>query len=134
MAVTSPVTRTSTTQVAAVAQGSTATTPVARAPFAGVVSSVAAILSAALTGANTNTRKLSLINKKQDGSGSTVVATLQFNSGTNAVAFDETALTLSGTAANLNVAAGDVLALESAAVGTGIADPGGLVAITINRA
>src|SRR5690349_15951228 len=83
----------------------------------------------AITGANTNTRSVSLVNKGQAGAGTTVIATLQFNSGVNTVAADEKTITLSGTAADLVVVAGDVLQWQSAAVGTGIADPGGLVTI-----
>jgi len=119
---------------AAVAQASSAGIAVAVAPFDGTVTGVTYAASVAITGAATNTRKLTLYNRKQDGTGTTVVATLQFNSGTNAAAYDETAITLSGTAANLAVAAGDVLAWQSDSVGTGLADPGGLVTITLSRA
>jgi hypothetical protein len=38
---------------------------------------------AAITGANTNTRTISLVNKGQDGTGTTVVATLALTSGVN---------------------------------------------------
>lgn len=119
--------------VAAVAQATSTGVPVAVVAAAGTVDGVTYTPTATITGAATNTRKVSLINKGQSGAGSTVVATLQFNSGTNATGYDETAITLSGTAANLNVAAGDVLAWQSDSVGTGLADPGGLVAITFGR-
>ena len=105
----------------------------AEAPFAGTVTGVTYTPDAAITGANTNTRRVALLNKGDDGSGTTIVAELQFNSGVDAVAGDEEAITLSATAANLDVAAGDVLAWESEAVGTGLADPGGLVQVTISR-
>lgn len=104
-----------------------------RAPFDGTVTSVTYVPVAAITGANTNTRAVSLVNHLQDGSGSTSIASLQFNSGVNAAAFDEKDVTLSGTAANLNVAAGDILEGKSAAVGTGLADPGGTLFVTIAR-
>jgi hypothetical protein len=83
----------------------------------------------AITGANTNTRSVSLVNKGQAGVGTTVIATLQFNSGVNTVAADEKTITLSSTAADLVVASGDVLQWQSTAVGTGIADPGGMVVV-----
>jgi hypothetical protein len=52
--------------------------------------------------------------------------------GVNAVAFDEKAITLSATASDLVVAAGDVLVWVSTAVGgTGLADPGGQVQVEI---
>lgn len=98
-------------------------------PRASVVVSASYTPDAAITGANTNTRLVRVVNRGQAGTGTTVVASLQFNAGVNAVAGDEVALTLSGTSADLNLAAGDVLAVESNAVGTGLADPGGLVAV-----
>lgn len=84
----------------------------------------------AITGANTNTRSVSLVNKGTDGSGTAVVATIQYNSGVNAAAADENTVTLSATPANLLLTAGQVLQWQSTHVGTGIADPGGLVNVT----
>lgn len=110
--------------------GSNLNTNVWVVPADMTISGVTYTTVTAITGANTNTRSVSLVNKGTDGSGSTVIATLQFNSGTNTVAADETTITLSGTPANLNVSAGQVLQWQSTAVGTGIADPGGLVNIT----
>jgi hypothetical protein len=98
-------------------------------PRAATVSSVSYVPVTTITGANTNTRSVSLVNLGQAGAGTTVVATLQFNSGVNATAGIAKTITLSGTAANLVLAAGDVLQWQSTHVGTGIADPGGLVAI-----
>ena len=98
---------------------------------AGTVTSVTYSTVTAITGANTNTRSVSLVNKGQSGAGTTVIATLQFDSGVNTTASDEKAITLSATAANLVVAAGDVLQWQSTHLATGIADPGGLVAVTI---
>ena len=101
-----------------------------RAAADGVVDSVTYLSDTAITGANTNTRSVSLVNLTQS---SAVIATLQFNSGVNTVVGTEKAITLSGTAANLNITAGDVLQWQSTHVGTGIADPGGLVVITVGR-
>lgn len=102
------------------------------APRAGTISAVTYTTVTAITGANTNTRSVTLVNKGQSGAGSTVIATLQFDSAVNTVAADEKAITLSATAANLVVAAGDVLQWQSLHIGTGIADPGGLVAVTVS--
>jgi len=113
--------------------GNDADTAVFVAPFDCTVTSVTYIPSATITGANTNTRALNLRNKGLTGAGSTVVATLQFDSGVNATGFDEKAITLSGTPANLNLVAGDVLALQSLHVGTGITDPGGLLRVSVTR-
>jgi hypothetical protein len=112
--------------------GNSRNTNVYRVDSAGTVSAVTYSTVTAITGANTNTRSVSLVNKGQAGAGSTVIATLQFNSGVNTVASDETTITLSGTPANLVVAAGDILQWQSTAVGTGIADPGGLVCVTVS--
>lgn len=98
----------------------------------GTVSAVTYTPVTAITGANTNTRSVSLVNKGTDGTGTAVIATIQYNSGVNAAASDESTVTLSATPANLLVTAGQVLQWQSTHIGTGIADPGGLVAITIS--
>jgi hypothetical protein len=116
-----------------VALGADALTPLGETPYAGTVAAVRWIAAAALTGAATNTRRLDLQNRGQAGAGTTVVASKQFDAAVNAVADDETAITLSGTAANLVLVAGDSLALNSVHVGTGIADPGGIIEIDIAR-
>lgn len=103
------------------------------APFAGTVTAVSYTPDADITGAATNYRRLALINRGASGAGSTVVAELSFVGGVNATAGDELTIPLSGTAANLVVAAGDVLAWFSDAVGTGLADPGGLVQVAVTR-
>ena len=130
---TAPLQQTVQEDAAAVAAASTLSTPIARAPYAGTVTAVTLTPSAAITGVNTNTRRYELINRGQAGAGTTVVATLQMDSGVNATAFDERTITLSGTAANLVVTAGDILEWKSSAVGTGLADPGGAVNVTFDR-
>lgn len=104
-----------------------------QSPYAGTVSSVQYVPEAAITGAATNNRSVSLVNKGQAGSGTTVVATLTFASGVNATANNEVALTLAATAADLVVAEGDTLQWRSIVGGTGLADPGGLARVTISR-
>lgn len=109
-------------------------TTVGRAPFAGVVTGVTYTPNGQLTGANTESRTLSVVNKGLDGNGTTNVASKAFVSGVNANDFDETTITLNGTAANLVVAEGDILAFVSTHVGTtGLADPGGHVKISVSR-
>lgn len=98
---------------------------------AGTVTEVTYVPEADITGAATNNRTLSVINKGSDGDGTTVVATLTFASGVNATDFDAKTITLHATAANLVVAAGDVLAFSSVHANTGIADPGGLATVKI---
>lgn len=128
-----PLVVTRQSQVDAVAAGSDATTVVCEAPVTGTVSRVSYVPSAAVTGANTNSRTLTVTERGAAGSGSTNVATLALTSGVNAAADAEKNLTLSGTAANLNVTQGDVITFESTHVGSGIADPGGAVIIEFTR-
>ena len=130
---TAPHIRTIEQDVPAVAAGSDQNTVALECQFQGTVTAVTFVPAAAITGAATNNRTLSLVNKGAAGSGSTSIASLTFNNGTNASANVETAITLSGTASNLNVSAGDVLQWQSVHNGTGIADPGGLVRVTISR-
>lgn len=113
--------------------GDTEDTVLTQAPFDCTVTSVEYIPEAAITGAATNNRTISLVNKGQAGSGTTSVASLSFGSGITAAAYNERALALSGTAANLNLVAGDTLQFRSVAVGTGITDPGGLVRVSVER-
>lgn len=113
--------------------GNSDDTVLGQAPAATTVTAVEYVPEAAITGAATNNRTVSLVNKGQAGSGSTVVATLTFGSGTNATANNEVALTLSATAADLVLAAGDTLLWRSVANGTGLADPGGVAKVTLVR-
>jgi hypothetical protein len=116
------------------AAGADGVEPIARAPFAGKVESVTYIPRATLTGADTDTRTISLLNKGAAGIGTTSVASLGFTNGVDATGYKEKALTKSGTAPNLLVSEGDVLAVNSAHSGsTGLADPGGLVIVEISR-
>jgi hypothetical protein len=134
MADTAPLTPIIRTPVPAVGTaGNDATTVLFQAPFDCTVTSVQYVPAAAITGANTNTRLVELVNKGQAGSSTTQAASLQFNSGVNAAADDEKVITLSGTAANLVLASGDTVIWNSTHVGTGITDPGGLVSVTLAR-
>jgi hypothetical protein len=129
-----PLTRTLEAEVPARAAAADGNQVIDEAPFAGTVTAVTYIPEGAVSGANTDTRTIAVVNKGQSGSGSTSVASLALTSGVNLVANDEKALTLSGTPANLVVAAGDVLQFTSTHAGsTGLADPGGHVEVTISR-
>jgi len=135
MGTAAPLVRTLETNTAAVAATATATEVVGEAPFAGAVTGVSYTPKADITGAaSPASRTFTLVNKGADGNGTTVVATLAMLSGVNAADYDERALTLSAVAGALNVAQGDVLAWTSTAVGgTGLADPGGRVQVTVSR-
>jgi len=103
------------------------------AAYPSQVSDVQYIPGAAQNGANTNTRTLNLYNRKGDGTGTTLVATLPLVLGTDLADNVSKTIPLSGTASNLVLAAGDVLEWESLHVLTGINDPGGLVRVRTLR-
>jgi hypothetical protein len=94
------------------------------APYDGKVTGAGIIAAAAITGANTDSRTVEVRNRGQAGSGTTLVANKAFTSGVNAAADTVTALTPTATAADLVVAAGDILEILSVHVGsTGLAGP-----------
>jgi len=131
---TAPLVRKLTADVPAAATGADGEHDVGQAPFAATVTAVTYLSDTTLTGANTNSRTVVLVNKGAAGSGTTVVATLAFVSGVNATADAPTAVTLSAVAGATTVASGDVLAWQSTHVGTGLADPGGVVTVEFTRA
>lgn len=106
---------------------------VAEAPFKGKVTGASLTADAAITGNNGNKRTLTVVNRGADGAGSTVVATLDFVTGKDAAAGDEVAFALSGTPANVEVEAGDILAVAEAVTGSGLANPGALIQIEFTR-
>ena len=121
-------------EVPAVAAAVTLRTPIWEAPAAGKLTGASYTPSAGVTGADTNTRTVSVINRTSAGAGSTSMASLALTNGVNMTSGDEKALTLSGTAANLVFAAGDIIAFESVHAASGLADPGGLVQLEYQEA
>jgi hypothetical protein len=94
------------------------------------VTAVSFIPDANITGDNTNYFTFTLQNRGTSGSGTTTVATLAFTLGVDGVAHDEKAITVSGTAANLQVATDEVLAVSKTATAvTGLDMPDGRVVI-----
>lgn len=128
-----PFTRVIKVNVAAVTIAADLETDAGVVPFDGVVSAVSYIPSTVLTGTDTNSRTVVVVNKGAAGSGTTIVATKAFVNGVNAPADVATPITLSATAANLVVVAGDILVVQSNHVASGLVDPGGLVEITVTR-
>lgn len=111
--------------------GSTKEAGLGRAPFRCQVVSAIFIAAAAINGAATNYFTLNVRNRTTAGVGTVIPAALAFSNGTNAVAQAPTSLTLSSTAADLIIAEGDVLTVEKAVSGTGLACPDGLVIVTV---
>lgn len=133
MADTAPLVRKVQGNIPATAQAATADQTLGEAPFAGTVSAASYTPEANITGDSTNSRTLTLVNKGADGNGTTVVATLAFTTGVNATDFNEQAFTLSVVEGATTVASGDILAVVSTFVASGLADPGGLVQVDITR-
>ena len=115
------------------AQGTAGTSnvwSVLRAREAAVVTGVYWIPDAAVTGDNSDNFTLAVRNEGSDGTGTTAVtATKTYATGTDSVAQVAEALTVSGTAADVAVAAGDVLSLVRATTGSGLASPAGQLEI-----
>lgn len=88
---------------------------------AGTVTAVTFVGDAVITGVDTNTARHDLINKGLTGGDTRVVATKAYPNGVTTAAYDEIALTVTTTAANVAVVAGDVLALSTVKVGSNVA-------------
>lgn len=101
----------------------TAVVGIVIAPFRAVVASVEFIPHTSLSGTDTASRTFGVLN------GSTSVASLALASGVDLTALTAKTITLSATAANLNVAAGDVLEIRGTKVGNGLALPEGICRI-----
>jgi hypothetical protein len=93
-------------------------------PRTGVVQAILFSSLAALAASDTNYVTFSVTNLGQAGAGSTAVLaatdpnTTKATGGTALAASSKRALTLNGTAANLNVTEGDTLRIRAAATGT----------------
>ena len=99
--------------------------PVFYAPVGCTLREIGVIASAAVTGVDTNTTHLNLINKELDGSGSDELAAIDLVNGTDLVANDYTVL----EADDLSIPTGTVIALQLEKVGTGLLVPNLLVTI-----
>jgi len=108
---------------------------IGEAPTDAKVVGVSIIPNAALTAHATDYRTFSVVNKGADGSGSTSIATFATDTVTtdDLVAFDEKALTLSATAANLDVAEGDIIAAVETVAGSGVAHSGYQIKVDLRR-
>lgn len=103
------------------AADATADHPVFRAPFACKVRGVKFVPGATLTGADTNSCYLRVINRGADGLGTTALGSTYFSSGTNATGGD--ASNLYAPASPLAIAQDVVLAIQREKIGGGLATP-----------
>jgi hypothetical protein len=124
---TVPLFRTVLAEADHAAQATAATTEsfvIGEAQINATATEVSIVPNAALTADATNNRTFTVTNTGQAGAGVVAVATLITNvAGGNWVAFDEKLMTMSGTAANLVINAGDVLSCVETVGGTGVAHP-----------
>jgi hypothetical protein len=112
----------------ALAAGASTNTDLPPAAEPGKVAEVVFVPAAAITINATNYRRLRILNTSR---GNAVVASKDFSAGTAAAA---TAIPLTLAAGDPPfVSEGDVLRVESTPVGTGQADPGGLVFVTVQQ-
>ncbi|HEV2778550.1 MAG TPA: hypothetical protein VGX25_04045 [Actinophytocola sp.] len=98
------------------------------APYNLKITAVKWIPAANVTADGTNYFTLNLRNRKGDASGTALAASRSY-AATNSTAFVPEAMTLSGTAADLLVNAGDVLTVSKVNTGTGLAMPDGVVQV-----
>jgi hypothetical protein len=104
--------------------------PIFIAPIKCVVLGVQIVPQAAVTGDNTDTKNLNILNAGADGSGSTEVANLDLVTGTDLVANDAEDIPLNTTYDDgVELAEGDVLALQVEKVGNGVLLPDLLVEV-----
>jgi hypothetical protein len=100
------------------------------APFRGRITAVKWVPAAAVTADATHYATLSLRNRGAAGAGSTLPASRSYVA-TNSVAFAPEDMTLSGTSAHLDIAEGDVLTVQKANTGNGLAIPDGVVLVYV---
>jgi len=108
---------------------------IGESPVAGTVIGVSITPEAAVTANATNYRTFRVVNKGQAGAGTTVVATFATDTVTtdDLAAFDEKAIPLSSTAADLVVAEGDILVADETVAAAGVAHGGYQIAVDIAR-
>jgi hypothetical protein len=106
---------------------STGNLPVWVAPYDAQVQAATLLPSAAVTADGTNFATYTLT-RHTAGAAAATVATRAW-SATNSVALTEEAMTLSGTAANLLLTAGDTLTIVKTVGGTGLVIPAALIKV-----
>lgn len=105
----------------------TETTGVFSAPFKCKIRSISVRWDAAITGADTNTTHINVINAGTAGAGTTELAAVDYVAGTDAV--KGAVVSLYAPASPLEVAAGTLIQLQHEKVASGLLIPSGLVTI-----
>lgn len=115
--------------------GTVQTTIIGEAPTTGTVTAASITPNAAVTGHASNYRTFTLTNKTSAGAGTTAIASFATSStpANDLAAGDERALTLSSTAADLDVAEGDIIAVVETVAASGVAHGGYRVQVELKR-
>lgn len=110
--------------------GTAKESPLMRVPFRCTITAVEFIPDTTVTGTATNFFTLNVRNRTAAGAGTAVPASLAYSSGGVAtVAQVPQSLPLSATATDMVCQAGDVITVEKAVTGTGLACPAGVVVV-----
>lgn len=112
------------------AAGTAIEVPIIQLPYATTITEIRWIPGAAMTANGTNFCSLQPRNR-QTGAGTVTPATARSWAATNSVATTPEVLTLSSTATDLQVAAGDVLTAHFTHTASGLAIPAGIVQIKV---
>lgn len=102
-------------------------------PWNLTITSAVLVPSAAITANGSNYLTVSFFNRGAAGAGTAQWATARAYSSVNSVKATPETLTLSATAADLSLTAGDVVQVEIAPTGTGLIWPGGTVYVVARR-
>lgn len=102
-------------------------TGVFSAPFKCKILSVSVRWDAAITGANTNTTHVNVINAGTNGAGTTEIGNVDYVSGTDAVA--GAVVPLAAPSGGLVVNAGTLIQIQHQKVGNGLNIPAGIVSV-----
>ncbi len=118
-----------TIEVPPVAAGTALEQPGLVLPRNALITSARWVPGAAVTANGANYATLALRNRGAGGAGAVLPANARSYASGNSTANVPESLTLSGTAADLQPAAGDVLTVSVAHTGTGLAIPAGLLQV-----
>jgi len=121
-----------TTVPSALAADATAEWPIFYADRACRILRVGIVAYSTITGANTNTFNVNILNKGTAGIGTTEIGNKDFVLGTNATAFVE--YDVVAESANAAMARGEVLNLQREKIGTGMAMPALVVIVSFELA
>lgn len=117
--------------VASAATAATAETVIGRAPHKAKVAGAYFVPTSNMSGAATNNRQVSVVNRGAAGSGSTALATITYTGSINGTALVASTLT---NGADVAVASGDIVTVQSLVNGSGLPAPTGHISVELQGA